>query len=385
MSRYPLSWKPLRRQLAAPLGPYGPPRSAQATKQRTAAGHALPPYYLVYFLLLELLEFPFWGRFEKVAWSVPIEFDGDLFSIEHRKLGLGVFAPNPSSKEEQAKEIVKLVGKGVRTAAPFFAWLAERAVQESKLNVVNRSDSLFGRFEYLLGLYKRTTTEAEERTDERHTETQETPYGTMTTTSYPAWELRQNAEWLALAAIEAFFSWTEHVFIHIAILSGNITTGSEVATLAESGWDAKFKSALDVQEPKTKAFFDKLISIRRQLRNFAAHGSFGKEGEAFSFHSGAGAVPVRLAHQTGHPRFSLSGERAFSEAEAIETIERFIAHLWSGPREPAFLYIQKSGLPIILTDAADGTYRSAMQSVEDMQAFLEVLVYKFDQAANMDW
>lgn len=155
--------------------------------------------------------------------------------------------------------------------------------------------------------------------------------------------------------------------------------------MAESGWDAKFKSALDVQEPKTKAFFDKLISIRRQLRNFAAHGSFGKEGEAFSFHSGAGAVPVRLAHQTGHPRFSLSGERAFSEAEAIETIERFIAHLWSGPREPAFLYIQKSGLPIILTDAADGTYRSAMQSVEDMQAFLEVLVYKFDQAANMDW
>ena len=134
--------------------------------------------------------------------------------------------------------------------------------------------------------------------------------------------------------------------------------------MAESGWDAKFKSALDVQEPKTKAFFDKLISIRRQLRNFAAHGSFGKEGEAFSFHSGAGAVPVRLAHQTGHPRFSLSGERAFSEAEAIETIERFIAHLWSGPREPAFLYIQKSGLPIILTDAADGTYRSAMQSVK---------------------
>lgn len=192
------------------------------TAGRTAAGHALPPYYLVYFLLVELLEFPFWGRFEKVAWSVPIEFDGDLFSIEHRKLGLGVFAPNPSSKEEQAKEIVKLVGKGVRTAAPFFAWLAERAVQESKLNVVNRSDSLFGRFEYLLGLYKRTTTEAEERTDERHTETQETPYGTMTTTSYPAWELRQNAEWLALAAIEAFFSWTEHVFIHIAILSGNI-------------------------------------------------------------------------------------------------------------------------------------------------------------------
>jgi hypothetical protein len=164
--------------------------------------------------------------------------------------------------------------------------------------------------------------EATERADERHVETQEIPGGgTSMTVHYPAWELDQNAKWLALAAIEAFFSWTEHVFIHIAILSGKLTTGMEVAALAGSDWDAKFKRALDVQEPKTKVFFDKLLLIRRQLRNFMAHGAFGKEGQAFRFHSGAGAVPVRLVHQTGNPRFASSGERAFSEPEAIDTIE----------------------------------------------------------------
>jgi hypothetical protein len=302
--------------------------------ERTNAGRSLPPYYLVYFLLVDLLGFRNLGQFEKVAWSVPINFEGEIYFTDHRKLGLGVFVDDAAAHEPQAEQIAKLIRKGVKTAAPFFVWLADRAVEGSKLNVTRRSDLLFERFEYLLGLYKRTVAEAAERADERHVETQETSGGgTVTTVHHPALELRQNASWLALAAIEAFFSWTEHVFIHIAILSGKIMTGMEVAALAESDWETKFKRALDVQEPKTKSFFDKLLLIRRQLRNFMAHGAFGKEGRAFRFHSGAGAVPVRLAHQTGNPRFALSGERAFSEPEALDTIEGFVRHLWaSGAR-----------------------------------------------------
>jgi hypothetical protein len=56
-----------------------------------------------------------------------------------------------------------------------------------------------------------------------------------------------------------------------------------------------------------------------------------------------------------------------------------------GIGSPLFLYIQKSDLPIILTHASDGVYRAAMQSVEDMQEFIDVLIYQFDEAANMDW
>ena len=44
------------------------------------------------------------------------------------------------------------------------------------------------------------------------------------------------------------FQLDRAVFIHIAILSGKLTTGMEVAALAGSDWDAKFKRALDVQE-----------------------------------------------------------------------------------------------------------------------------------------
>jgi hypothetical protein len=50
--------------------------------------------------------------------------------------------------------------------------------------------------------------------------------------------------WLALAAIDAFYAWTEHIFIHIAILQGRITTGTELADLAGAEWNVKFKHAL---------------------------------------------------------------------------------------------------------------------------------------------
>jgi hypothetical protein len=101
--------------------------------------------------------------------------------------------------------------------------------------------------------------------------------------------------------------------------------------------------------------------------------------------SGAGAVPVAFDYRASKPEFSLTPELAFDDAEAIETVEKFILHMWSGSREPAKIYIQEFGLPIILTFAGDGTYRKAMSSMEDMQQFAEHLGRQVDDAANMDW
>jgi hypothetical protein len=66
-------------------------------------------------------------------------------------------------------------------------------------------------------------------------------------------------------------------------------------------------------------------------------------------------------------------------------IDQFIAHLWSGKREPARIYIQESGLPLLLTMASDGTYLSAMRSTDEMEEFVDGLSRQFDDAANMDW
>ena len=180
---------------------------------------------------------------------------------------LGVFAPELPESEAIAAEIVRLIQNAVKMAEPYFDWRAEQAVRASKLNVVNKTKDLFERFSFFADQYDAKRAEAERRADERVETRRDNGYDIY----FPTFGLRREAKWLALSAIESFFSWTEHVFILLAILRGNVVTGDAVAKLAAQNWDVKFKAALDVNDPETKRYYDDLIIVRRQLRNFVAH------------------------------------------------------------------------------------------------------------------
>jgi hypothetical protein len=354
------------------------------TAMRTKAGEGLPAYYLVYFLLVDLLGFPNLGRWEKIAWSVPIEFDDEAFLIDYRKSGIGLFARQSPTGEEKAQQIVSLIKKATKAAERFFVWLAERAVSGSELNVVNRSRDLFERFEFYLHEYK-TKLNAPVESDEDHIQRVRVSGSKKISDWYlPACKRRMESGWLGLSAIDGFFSWTEHVFIHLAILKGRVRTGKEVAKLAEANWADKFKSAIDIANSEAKRFYDKLAAVRCQFRNFNAHGAFGKQGEAFSFHSGAGAVPVRLTDKPERPAYSFGLEEDIPEAKAIKDIESFIVFLQTS-ESVALSYIQDSDMPTILSYATDGTYQQAMASVGNMEALVSRLTHEWEQAANMDW
>lgn len=380
--------------------PAGPPRSSAESKAlmlaaRTDGGRSLPEYYLVYFLLIDLLGYQNIGKWEKVAWAIPVRYQDRLYSIEHRKLGVGIFAPNhdpaawksgtPSIQaESDAREIAAAINKGVSIAESYFEWRAEQAASTSQLNVINASDGLFERYVFFRDKFRSLAEEAESRKDERHIVKSTFPDGAeVTSSSSPAYLLRREAKWSAQAAIDAFFSWTEHLFIHLAILQRRLHTGDEVAALAAADWKAKFKEALDLSYPETKLHYDRLLDLRAQIRNFMAHGAFGKRGEAFHFHSGAGAVPVLLTQSQRH-RYAFTGKIAFDEGIAIADIEAFIEHLWSGSRAPAKIHIF-SELPSILTYVEDGTYERAMQSELSMTEFVVYQTQAFDNAGNMDW
>ena len=139
------------------------PKGLLFNARRTEAGRSLPAYFLVYFLLVDLLGFRNLGQFEKVAWSVPVDLEGQAYLIEHRKFGLGVFASNLPDDEKAAAEVVKLVQKATKAAQPYFEWRAQQAAMASKLNVLNRSPELYERLEFHLDLYEGRQQEAEAR------------------------------------------------------------------------------------------------------------------------------------------------------------------------------------------------------------------------------
>ena len=353
--------------------------------KRIQAGRTLPPYYLVYFLFVDLLGFKNLGQFEKISWSIPIDYRGRAFLIEHRKFGLGIFGRDSAEDEAAAGEIATLIHKGVKTARPYFDYIAKQAVSESKVNVLNNSSDLYDRFVFLSNTVKEKLIEAEQRKDEKDLDLNEYDGWSWRSIALPSARLRFEARWLALSAIEAFFSWTEHVFILLALLQGALSDAEEVASLAGSKWTSKYKTALPLDDNLSKRWFDELVHIKKEVRNYVAHGAFGKQGEAFTFHSGAGAVPVLLPHTKQSKRYTLGAGLELKAEEALLVIEDFVKYLWSGPREPAKIYIQRSGLPIIMTMVADGSYATAMTSVESMECFIEHLSEEFDRAANMDW
>ena len=67
------------------------PTSCAVGGHRTKAGSRLPEYYLVYFLLVDLLGFDYVGKDEKVAWAIPVDLRGQLLSIETSEIWLRCF------------------------------------------------------------------------------------------------------------------------------------------------------------------------------------------------------------------------------------------------------------------------------------------------------
>ncbi|UVV75720.1 hypothetical protein NXW84_15210 [Bacteroides fragilis] len=74
-------------------------------------------------------------------------------------------------------------------------------------------------------------------------------------------------------------------FVHLAIVVQGLSDGEELSKLIDSEWKVKYKKAIPDDTVEANKFYDELLIVRQQLRNFVAHGAFGKDGNAFAFHS----------------------------------------------------------------------------------------------------
>lgn len=363
---------------------------------RSEAGYSLPPYYLVYFILVDLLDFNFNGPEEKVAFSIPVKIGNTTLIVEYRKMGLGIFIKNKND-EDKAKVILKCIQSGVKAGTEYFNYIADEAAKSSNLNVSNNSNELYERFCHFSNFYDNINKQIIEIEAKSKAHVQNTPSLTLdnknllfiqTNNIFENYNkiahLRKEAMWYAISAIESFFNWTEHVFILIAILNGKIKTGVDISNKIGEEWKTKFKIAIDINIPEMKVFYDRLIILRQKIRNFVSHGSFGKDGQTLQFHSSVGAVPLLMPHRQNNEHFKFGNGVDFLAPEAMDLLNDFLKNMWNGDLSPAKIYIE-SGNPLILSYAINGKYANAMSSEEKMKNFVEHLTRMFDDASNMDW
>lgn len=211
---------------------------------------SLQEYYLIFFLFNDLLEFHGTGKFEKIAWSFPIDFNGKIFLIQYRKLGLGVFGDHNESAEDDAEEIVKRINSAVKSVRPFYNYIAEEAVKNSKFNIKNNNQILYERFNYLLSLYKEQYNKYIENKDNTEAITETFVGGSMITYKNNGYPFYRHANWIAISCIEAFFSWTEHLFVHLAVIAQNIDSGQGVSNLIEANGKPSTEQPYQITQKK---------------------------------------------------------------------------------------------------------------------------------------
>ena len=359
-----------------------------ARSKRLASSAQLPEYYLVYFLLVDLLGFDSHGSRDKVAWSIPIDFDERTYLVEYRKMGLGVFAPFATDADYQVEKIARLIKRGVDLSGDYLRWRADKAVQDSQVSLMNLSHRLYNRYDFFREEYRSKCNDAKQSAGKVN----KTFYGNgVVGEDHPEIRLRQEAEWLAFAVIDSFFSWTEHVFVHLAILQGKCSSAKDVGDLIWAGWSPKFKKALDISDDETNRYHARLVQIREQFRNIGTHGAFGGRKEAFIFNSGTGAVPVMLPRRNGEHSYRFGGEfdhfrtnTKFVGEEEIELIAEFIDFIQAGPLAPAWIHLD-AGLDSGLTEWQRSRVRQAMKSEHAMEQFVEYETYLADKYANMEF
>lgn len=339
-------------------------------------------YYLIFLLLADLLGFKYLGPSEKVAYIIPIEFEGHRHSIVYAKFGMRI----EYHEGGDGKAVYAALKKGMKVAKPYYLWRAEQASVSSDLNLISKCPQLWNKYAFLKEQSETLMQKFETEKDNAVVKKGYNEDGSLrwTSVSYPAYELRSQSLWLHETAVDAFFAWCEQALVHLAVLMGKLTSGKEIAELLKREFGEKCKLILDLSDADDKSSYDDIQDLRVQLRNYVAHGSFGKDGSTFQFHSRVGAVPLRILDNGDNSRFLFGTDSSRDWESDHVRIESFVSRLWSGKRQPAKQYIEK-GLPCVLTYATDGTYQRAMQNDDEMRGLIEYLSRRIDDAANMDF
>ena len=329
----------------------------------------------IYFLFVNLLGYKNLGQFEKIAWSIPIDYKGKAYLIEHRKFGVCLLANNPSKEQKEIKEILENINDAIIVAQPYFKYIAKKSIQTDKINIKNNNANLYKRFQYFYEQYlnHKKKIKLKMQSLPKHEK--------LLCSIYPSSDIRE-MEYLLFAMLEAFYSWSEHIFVLLAILYGKFNTGDDIAKFQNKHWNEKYKEVIGVKEDKE--LYENLILIRQQLRNFNSHGALGKNGETFSFHSGAGAVPVFLNDKNLTIALT-QHDIEYLDKIVIPIINRFNKMLWKGKRRNAKLLIQDYSLDLVLNYSTNKQYTKLLNSRKAMKDFIDYTIYQIDRATNMDF
>jgi hypothetical protein len=169
-----------------------------------------PAPFIVFIIFVYLKKFPFSGKWEKVAWEIPIKFKGVPMMLTHRKFGFMVITYTGSEEDEKlAQEAIYKINKSIPIAEELIEPAIKKQVDIGAITLTNEYHNLRSRYEYF-------REEAERHLSKNDIDDFDIDSFDDSLKAYNAFlkELNKVSSY-AIAMIDAYFSLLEHILVMV--------------------------------------------------------------------------------------------------------------------------------------------------------------------------
>ena len=343
--------------------------------------------YIVFIILVHLKKMRFGGRWEKVAWEIPIKYKGMPFMLAHRKFGFSITA-NDEGDEINALGIELI--ENMHKAIPYAEKLVEpdiRAlIQKGEISIDNQYSSILLRYQFFRENAKK---EFKKKNLGKNFKINHEGGVRAAINSYQKYLKIVNAKYYFITAmLDAYFSLLEHTFVLLLpFIPTPLSDDINLETFIGYNWKQKYKLIFPLTKDKTALqLLEKLDKIKEEFRNPMSHGYLLKDGNSFYVHfKNLGAIPVTLTRSERNVKYSFEAKLHFTFEDICKCFDQFDKYLKTSDTTKYGMQYIKHELLISFDERSSKQYKKHMTSVTTFQKYVEKMLRMHDDAGNMDW
>lgn len=344
--------------------------------------------YIIFIIFVYLKKFGFSGIGEKVAWEIPVKYNGTPFILSHRKFGFQIAS---SEENETIKNHGIEVMMNIHKAMPFAESLIEPHIkslmQKGLVTLDNEYQSIRNRYTFY-----RENAEKEFNDTKKSPKSLHLNFNEGIKEAVKSWNTAQKSintgNYYMFAMLDAYFSLLEHTLVLLLPFLNYINLSEiDLENFISKNWKSKFKIAFppktDIQALK---ILERLDRVKERFRNPLTHGYFLKQGLSFYIQMDhIGAIPMTLTKPNRNFKYSFGriDHMNFNEiCKCFDDCDNFL--LKNKLTKFGMRYIQHD-LSIAFDSDSCKEYRTAMTTMKMFDEFIYHMGRKHDDASNMDW
>ncbi len=347
--------------------------------------------YIIFIIFVHLKNFKYFGREEKVAWTIPVKFKGHPFILTHRKFGFYIIS------NEDGDEITRIGHEAIlciKKAIPYAETLIEpvitQLVDKGNVTLENKYRAIQSRYQFFRKKAEKEFKQAiKNKGKVKKTERKgKGMFASVTTFENLSAKYRLAGNNYATAMLDSYFSLLEHILVLLLPFVPHIKFEQiDLNSFISLNWRDKLKIIIELEkDANALKLYERLSAIKEDLRNPLTHGYFLKDGNSLYVHMPkVGAIPMNLTKKENHLSYAFFVVHKTNFDEIINTFDEFHNYLRTSPSTMFGMKYIEIGLPIAFDLNSRQRYKYSMTDIHHFEAFIRQQDYDYTNAMNMDW